>query len=168
MRWVERVSGTLAGLLAIVAGWLAFQLPAVETFGSVSCGNGCYTSSAVYGPGIAPAAHSAIMPPVAIIIVAALALAAFALLDARRSARSRMLAALALVATLVCAVGAGVLLAGNISVSYATLPPSPSMLILQYNVGALFMPSLLAAIVCVITMIWPRHHAQAVAAPVAG
>jgi len=164
MRWIERVSGLLAGLLAIVAGLLSFQLPAVQTFGPVNCGGNCSQSSVEYGPGISASLHSAIILPVALTVIAALGVAIVALLDARRPTHSRALGVAALVATIVCGVGAGVLLAGNISVTYATLPPSPSMLILQYNVGALFIPTLAAAILCVIAVIWPRRPAQAHAA----
>lgn len=160
MRWIERVSGLLAGLLAIVAGALALWLPADQTLPPVGCGAGCTESSVVFGPGVSASLHNAIILPVAIIIVAALAIAAVALRDARRPAHSRVLVALALVAATLCAIGAGVLLAGNINVTYATLPPSPSMLILQYNVGALFTPALAAAILCAVTVIWPRRPAQ--------
>ncbi len=148
MRWIERVSGLLAGLLAIAAGLLAFQLPAVRTFGN----------STVYG-GVSASLHSAIILPVALIVVAGIAIAAVALLDVRRPEPSRALATLSLVATVLCAIGVGVLLAGNIALVYAP-SPSSSGLILQYNAGALFTPALAAAIVCAITVIWPRRPAQ--------
>lgn len=160
MRWIERVSGLLAGLLAIAAGALALWLPADQTLALVGCGAGCAESSVVFGPGISASLHNAIILPVAIIVVAALVIAAVALLDARRPARSRALVALALVSATVCLIGAGVLLAGNINVTYAPSPPSPSMLILQYNVGALFIPTFVAAIVCAFTVLWPRRPAQ--------
>jgi hypothetical protein len=150
MRRIERVSGLLAGLLAIVAGLLAFWLPADQTV----------ANTVVFGPGVSASLHNAIIPPVAIIIVAALAIATTSLLDARRPAHSRALVALALVATIVCALGAGVLLAGNIALVFAAPPDRGSGLILQYNAGALFIPTLVAAIVCAITAIWPRRAAQ--------
>ncbi len=161
MRWIERLSGLLAGLLAIVAGALAFQLHAVRILTPVSCGDSCTQSSVEFGPGVDLTAHSAIMPPVAIIVVAALALAAVALLDTRRPAHSRFLSALTWLAVILCAIGVGMLLAGNIDVEYNTTNPlPPAGLLLQYNAGALFMPALLAAFVCAIAAIWPRRPAQ--------
>ena len=154
MRWIERVSGLLAGLLAVVAGLLALQLPAAQVSGNVT----------TYGPGISPSLHSAIMLPVAITIVAALAIALVALLDTRRPAHSRALTALAVIATIGCAIGAGILLAGNVSLVFAAPPLHRSGLIQQYNAGALFTPALVAAILFDITIIWPRRPTPATAA----
>ncbi len=154
MRWIERVSGLLAGLLAIVAGLLAFQLPAVQTFGATT----------IYG-GVSASLHSAIILPVALIVVAGIATAAVALFDMRLPTPNRVLAALSLMATALCAIGVGVLLAGNIDLVYAPSPTS-SGLFLQYNAGALFTPTLIATFVCALTVIWPRRPAPpATAAP---
>ena len=160
MRWIERVSGLLVGLLAIVAGLLSFQLPAVRTFAA--------GSSVEYGSGVSASAHNAMILPAALTIIAALAVALAALLDARRPAHNWALGALALIAVIVCAIGAGALLAGNIALVFAAPPERGSGLILQYNAGALFIPALATAIVCVITVLWPRRPTPAIAAPAAG
>ncbi|HEU0026824.1 MAG TPA: hypothetical protein VFQ25_06875 [Ktedonobacterales bacterium] len=161
MRWIERVSGLLAGLLAVVAGLLSFQLPAARIFASVSCGVGCTESSVEYGPSVSASAHNAMILPVALTVVAALAIALVALLDAQRPAHSFALVALALAATIVCAAGAGALLAGNTALVFAAPPLRHSGLIMQYNAGALFIPALVAAIICAIAVLWPRRANQA-------
>lgn len=136
MRWVERVAGALAGLLAIVAGALSATLPADLVMGS----------TAIFGPGESAILRQALLAPVAVIILAALVVAAVALLDAPGPWRHRMLVGLGLVAAALCAAVVGALLAGDTNITYVSQPFSPNSLILQYNAGALFIPALLAVV----------------------
>lgn len=146
MRWVERIAGALAGLLAVVAGLLMVFKPATRSSGSVT----------YYGPGVSAPAHAAILPFAIMTTAAAIALATLALVDARRPERRSSVMALILVLAAICATGVSALLAGDVSIAIAEPLPRHSGLIQQYNAGALFIPALLAVVVCLIAALWPR------------
>lgn len=155
MRWIERAAGLAAGLLALLAGLASFQLPAARIVGETT----------YYGPGISDQLHATIALPVVIAVAAALATAVFALLDARRSGRNYGLTALTVLAVVVCALAAGWLLAGNIALVFAAPSVHGSGLIEQYNAGALFIPTLVAAACCALAAIWPRPPQPTTSAP---
>jgi hypothetical protein len=174
VRWLERVLGLLTGLLAIAAGRLSFQWQAGRIIRPSTCNFTwllrnvtCDAGMTLYGPDSNASLHNVILLPVAMVVVAALAIALCAQVDAGRPTHSGAVIALSLVATLLLIIGVGVLYASRVVVTSWTVTPQSfhsTGIMPEFNVGALFVPTLAATLACVITICRPRLRAQATAA----
>jgi len=174
VRWLERVLGLLTGVLAIAAGRLSFQWQAGRVVRPSTCNFTwllrnvtCDADMTLYGPDINASLHNAILLPVVMVVVAALAIVLCALLDVGRPTHSGAVIALSLVATLLVIIGVGVLYTSRVVVTSWTVTPQSfrsTGIMPEFNVGALFVPTLVATLACVITICRPRRRAQATVA----